>query len=407
MINKNNNKKSNFHSNLFLLVLLSILTGSAFIPFWFLMKKEVFKLSKALKAVLIFIIFSIVISQIYTGYLSANKKLLDDKYLYDTVLKDVSDWDDNNFLYMKQRNIIEMQKSYVSLFLSFVGLFLLSLSFSYRKILNDRLKNIAIKTIPMWQYIFFILLFYIIYKIGLEAPSGMSLIWTNLPLIFLIQKKINDISNEEDETVEKSSQIKASNKNLERNIKYKQPQKLYVKLGISLLLIGSFVLLAKFPPKIDFLKSGDSTNNKCVYEISEVKEYKEGGDSKKRIEMEESYNTVENSDSAFRDRTLATFDREIWEYENYRWYSYEGLIRNNSDLEQHLININAKLRTDNNIFITEGWTKTYKQWLAPGEAIPFKVIIKVESKDLIDKYLENDDYKINVSFYPWFETCNY
>ena len=74
--------------------------------------------------------------------------------------------------------------------------------------------------------------------------------------------------------------------------------------------------------------------------------------------------------------------------------------------KQYLIGIDAKLHTDDNILIGNGWSDLNK-WLAPGEAVPFKVTIIINSKDLIDKYIKDGDYKLKTDFYPWSDTCNY
>ncbi|MEZ6255931.1 MAG: hypothetical protein R3B92_04145 [Patescibacteria group bacterium] len=145
----------------------------------------------------------------------------------------------------------------------------------------------------------------------------------------------------------------------------------------------------------------------CNFEISEINQYKKGGDAEGLEKLEYEYENNQDDGNAFNKYFLNSLEREIWEYKNYRWFYYDGLIRNNSDKEQYLININAKIRTDNNIFIDEGWSERMNRWLAPGEAIPFKVTIKVDSEDLVNKYVDNEEYELKTNFYPWFDTCTY
>lgn len=193
--------------------------------------------------------------------------------------------------------------------------------------------------------------------------------------------------------------------------KPKSTNKNYSRFLITLAVLGLllFISLTQFDyikPKISKLISSVN-NDKCDFEISGVEERKDGGNPEQIAGMRKRYEAKRNEDNIFTKYFIAEMEREIWEQENYRWFHYSGLIRNNSSKEQRLMNINAKLRTHDNIFLDEGWTKSINQMLAPGEAVPFKLTIKIDSKDLVTKYVENKQYKLKTDFYPWFETCNY
>lgn len=150
-----------------------------------------------------------------------------------------------------------------------------------------------------------------------------------------------------------------------------------------------------------------NSRNICDFEISDIEISK--GDNSGRIKnLYDEYEAAKLSEESwFKNINISAIETSIRDYKNFKWFKYEGIIRNNSVKEQYLLNINTKLRTDNDIFIEEGWTGNINKWLAPGEAIPFRVTVIVDSNDLIEKYIENNDYNLKVNFYPWFETCNY
>jgi hypothetical protein len=231
-----------------------------------------------------------------------------------------------------------------------------------------------------WIYYILIYLYYLSYKKSKEFKQTTGSKSTEESTIYFSHKPVKSINNT---TI--------------------------VLLTLSFIGVLTVIILGKNILSIPKSTKTTSTtnNNVCNFEISEVKESKEGGDPIKIAQMKNDYENNGSDGNTFGKYFLAAPERDIWEQENYRWFHYDGLIRNNSDREQKLININAKLRTVDNIFLKEGWSQRFNQSLAPGEAIPFKVTIKVDSEDLVREYVDNSEYKLKTDFYPWFETCNY
>ena len=173
---------------------------------------------------------------------------------------------------------------------------------------------------------------------------------------------------------------------------------------ISLFLVSAFITIGGLYDQGLFELQQAS---QCSFEIVDLEENRSGGDQIKIGRLKQEIVELESSNNRFKETSISFRERDVWEEENYRWFHYEGIIRNRSSEQQHLININAKLRTEDNIFIKEGWSERIETWLAPGEGIPFKVTIKVDSEDLVKDYILNENESLKTDFYPWFDTCSY
>ncbi|MFA6532985.1 MAG: hypothetical protein WCT22_03235 [Patescibacteria group bacterium] len=84
---------------------------------------------------------------------------------------------------------------------------------------------------------------------------------------------------------------------------------------------------------------------------------------------------------------------------------YEGLIKNNSEREEYLNAMLAKVYTDKDILITEGYTNIGKR-LEDGRSIPFKIstFIDTAHNTIMRKYFDKN-VTIKPDIYPWFQTC--
>ncbi|MDP3882535.1 MAG: hypothetical protein Q8Q48_00570 [Candidatus Staskawiczbacteria bacterium] len=78
---------------------------------------------------------------------------------------------------------------------------------------------------------------------------------------------------------------------------------------------------------------------------------------------------------------------------------YEGVIQNNSDKEHFLNAILAKIYTEDNVLVTEGYA-SIAELIEPGVGMPFKVHTGING----NKYF-NDNVELRPDIYPWFLTC--
>lgn len=182
------------------------------------------------------------------------------------------------------------------------------------------------------------------------------------------------------------------------------------KIKKVLITLIAFLLLIFIGIVAGFLGRRVLRNNRniCNFDIFDIEiSYDNNSDTITDLYDKYKYETAKLSEETwYKYRYISAIENKIDNLNNSKWFEYKGVIRNNSKKKQYLIGIDAKLHTDDNILIGNGWSDLNK-WLAPREAVPFKITIIINSKDLIDKYIKDGDYKLKTDFYPWSDTCNY
>jgi len=123
-------------------------------------------------------------------------------------------------------------------------------------------------------------------------------------------------------------------------------------------------------------------------------------------------NKCENPTRRKRKRSICNFElKDVREYkgtygENANSYIvYEGLIKNNSEREELLEAMIAKVYNEKNVFTTEGYT-SIKEFIEPGKSLPFKIhtLVPTAHDTVIKKYF-NESSSLSPDIYPWFLTC--
>lgn len=201
----------------------------------------------------------------------------------------------------------------------------------------------------------------------------------------------------------------------------------FIRLGlvVILLLIGSCAFVwFKGYMKIPFLPNNalltEAESRKCSFEISDLKKYRFGGSNTDAIEAINTFKRFKSTHNVYdpiqEDQTGWGKERTTWELNNYRWFLYEGVIKNTSSSRQFLKQMAVKLYTPTDIFLGQGYGngdvalesrgEPKGIWIDSNTAVPFKIGIKVENEDLIRSYIDNND-TLKENIYPWFETCEY
>lgn len=202
---------------------------------------------------------------------------------------------------------------------------------------------------------------------------------------------------------------------------------IFISIGlvVILLLIGlSTYVWFKGYVKIPFLPNKalltEADSKKCTFEISDLKKYRFGGSNTNAIEAINTFKKFKSAHNVYtpmqEEQTGWGKDRTTWELNNYRWFLFEGVIKNTSPSRQFLKQMAVKLYTPTDIFLGQGYGngdvalesrgETKGIWIDSNTSVPFKVGIKVENEDLIRSYIDtNTTFK--ESIYPWFETCEY
>jgi len=202
--------------------------------------------------------------------------------------------------------------------------------------------------------------------------------------------------------------------------------KKYLLITIFLsLTILTIALVLNYRFRLNFLYSlGLSRNSYCDFEIKDIKEYDfEKGkiqnlrkklqevdnnqflnnNSNKSYELLTKYNVFSGN---YKDYLKRNIESEIGYLENGRRIYYEAYLQNNSSYTQKLKAILGKTITNEGIVLEEGYTEN-KVTLSPGESTKIKFQIDYNDTETIKNYIETDDKKYDIKFYPWFETCEY
>lgn len=176
--------------------------------------------------------------------------------------------------------------------------------------------------------------------------------------------------------------------------------------------------------KIPFLPNNslitESNSKKCTFEISDLKKFRYGGNNTNPTDAINTFKKFKSSHNVYtpmqEEQTGWGKERTTWELNNYRWFLYEGIIKNTSSSRQFLKQMTVKLYTPTDIYLGQGYGNGDVSlesrgepkgiWIDSNTAVPFKIGIKIENEDLIKSYIDtNDSFK--ESIYPWFETCEY
>lgn len=87
------------------------------------------------------------------------------------------------------------------------------------------------------------------------------------------------------------------------------------------------------------------------------------------------------------------------------YFTYEGLIKNNSNKTQYLKEMVGKMYNEKNIFIGEAYTKMNIS-IGPNVSIPFniKFVLNPNEHSAMGKYI-SESLSFKPDIYPWFTTC--
>ena len=189
-------------TNLFLLTVFSFFSGGIYFPVWY-MKRRLFlgydQTHKLLFNKWIFVgaTVALVIATILGAWYAANLGIAEDTFRQQGLEKikrgeDIlSVYKDNPELFVK-RIQSEMNLSMIDIGIGLIGIYLFIASFASRSTLNVYLREYEQKPIPVWLWFGLAGSSYIL--LPLTGLDGIRLLWTNFPLIFLMQYKMNRLS---------------------------------------------------------------------------------------------------------------------------------------------------------------------------------------------------------------------
>jgi hypothetical protein len=155
--------------------------------------------------------------------------------------------------------------------------------------------------------------------------------------------------------------------------------------------------------------TGLSKKSYCDYQITELKDYKFPLDFNYINKLESQIQrAVDSWNGGFLNwEAMDLRNKRNQAYIDGRTIYYEAYIKNNSQYSQKLVNIHAKLKTEENLYITEAWSQNYNVTLDPGDSFPIKFKFYLNDFKDVEKYIDDKNIKLKTDIYPWFETCEY
>lgn len=185
-------------TNLFLLTVFSFLSGGVYFPFWYLKRRLFLGYGQTHRLIFNKWVFvgaaiALAVATILGGWYVVNLRIAEDAFR-EQGLEKIKEGEDILSVYEDSPEIFakltqsEMNLSIINVGIGLIGLYLFIASFTARSTLNVYLKESGQKFISIWLWLVLAGSFYILLSlVGLK----ISLLWTNFPLIFLLQYKIN------------------------------------------------------------------------------------------------------------------------------------------------------------------------------------------------------------------------
>ena len=183
--------------NLFVLVAISFLTGGIYFPIWFLRRRSFFGYNHPQNFILnnwlIIITIALGIAVVANGWYGANLRSIEIGFREQSLEKiktgeDILSVYKDNPGMLDRRFSLERNVYNTQLAIDVIGLFLLVHSFATRFVINTYLRKARQKEIPIWLWFVSGFCFFMFFT---AVFGSTGFLWVNLPLIFLVQYKIN------------------------------------------------------------------------------------------------------------------------------------------------------------------------------------------------------------------------
>lgn len=180
---------------------------------------------------------------------------------------------------------------------------------------------------------------------------------------------------------------------------------LFIVIAYSLsfyLIIGPYLAKKEYKKCSEFILNAETSTNQSINEINQAIDLcvKAGWVKNKKTPKK-----LENCNFEISD--LHEYKGKYGDYRYTDSYVvYEGIIKNISNKTQTLKAMLSKIYTEDDVYISEGYTE-YNKTIEPNKALPFKITIVVPTSHntVVRKYFE-DSKEIKNDIYPWFLTCN-